>query len=925
MLRIVLLLLAGLHSAPAFAQEPVDYLTDVKPILAQKCFACHGALKQESGLRLDAASLIRQGGDGGLVIVAGKIDESPLITRISAQDPQDRMPPADEAESLTAEQIAILKAWVRQGAIAANDPIPADPRAHWAYQVPERSAVPQVEETGWVRNDIDAFLAAEHERRGLVHTMEAAPETLLRRVYYDLIGLPPTREELHAFLRDDSAEAYERVVDRLLDSPQYGERWGRHWMDVWRYSDWAGFSAEIRYSQRHIWRWRDWIVESLNADKGYDRMILEMLAADELTPGDDDAVRGTGFLARNWYKFDRNSWLDDTIEHTSKAFLGMTMKCARCHDHKYDPISQREYYRLRAIFEPYDVRTDRLPGVLDTNKDGLARVYDARPEAVTYLFQRGDPNRPDKEQALTPGVPGVIDAAEFEPQAKSLLLRNYYPAMREFVARDMVEQAQASIATAEAELAGAEKKRLETNTTSRNDPPGTSNEPSPSVAPAELKLAELKLASAKANLTALQTRIAAERAQHNLGEHSDVATNNSITEADRLASLSSAAAKSERLAALAAAQEQVTAAELAVARTRDTAAQKGDAKSKQAVTAATEKLAAAKKAHNEARSAAEKETSTYQPLGPTYPKNTTGRRLALAGWIVDRRNPLTARVAVNHIWLRHFGRPLVKKVDDFGLRSPRPALVELLDYLAVELMEHDWGMKRVHRLIVSSSAYRMSSTASPSAGPSRVKDIDNEFFWRMNARRMEAEAVRDSLLYFGGSLDLTRGGPDIDHKDGLTVPRRSLYFQHARERQVQFLQMFDAANPRECYRRQESIRPQQAFALVNSSLALAQSRRCAQRPSVAGDRDQEQDQDQDQDQFIVSAFETILSRRPSKAELAECQQFLALQSEQLADPTKLQLLGTTKNPVAPASDPLHRARENFLLVLFNHNDFVSIR
>src|SRR5205085_5459081 len=195
---------------------------------------------------------------------------------------------------------------------------------------------------------------------------------------------------------DMSANAYEKVVDRLLASPQHGERWGRHWMDVWRYCDPYGSGAELRYSQQYIWRWRDWIIESLNADKGYDRMIQEMLAGDELAPADADVLRATGFLVRNWYKFNRNVWLERTVEHTSKAFLGVTLNCARCHDHFFDPISQKEYYQFRAFFEPHDVRTDRVPGQPNLQKDGLARVYDAKLQAPTYLYVRGNQAQPEK-------------------------------------------------------------------------------------------------------------------------------------------------------------------------------------------------------------------------------------------------------------------------------------------------------------------------------------------------------------------------------------------------------------------------------------------------------------------------------------------------------------------------------------------------
>src|SRR5947207_3185631 len=279
-------------------------------------------------------------------------------------------------------------------ALAAVAPGFGGEAQHWAFVPPARPALPEVKNAGWVRNPIDAFIATEHERRGLTPRPEAPRHVLLRRVYLDLVGLPPTREELHAFLADTSPDAYEKVVGRLLASPQYGERWGRHWMDVWRYSDWAGYQAEVRESQPFVWRWRDWIVESLNRDKPYDQMVREMLAGDEIAPTDPKVLAATGFLARNWYKFNRNVWLENTVEHTSKAFLGLTVNCARCHDHKYDPVSQIEHYRFRAFFEPYEVRTDRVPGEPDTKKDGVVRAFDADGAKKTFLFLRGDEKSP---------------------------------------------------------------------------------------------------------------------------------------------------------------------------------------------------------------------------------------------------------------------------------------------------------------------------------------------------------------------------------------------------------------------------------------------------------------------------------------------------------------------------------------------------
>ncbi|HTI51869.1 MAG TPA: DUF1549 domain-containing protein, partial [Planctomycetaceae bacterium] len=267
-------------AAAAESDDGVDYVQDVKPILSRRCYACHGALKQKNGLRLDTAALAQQGGDGGPAVVAGKSAESLLIDAITGANGVPKMPP--EGEPLKPEEIETLRKWIEQGAKAPAEKTPEDPAKHWSYQLPVRPAVPSVTKRAWVRNPIDAFIAAEHEKRGLTPSPAAPKHLLLRRVHLDLIGLPPTSDEVSAFLADESSDAYDRVVDRLLESPHYGERWGRHWMDVWRYSDWDGYGAEVRESQPHIWRWRDWIIESLNADKPYDRMIVEMLAGDEV-------------------------------------------------------------------------------------------------------------------------------------------------------------------------------------------------------------------------------------------------------------------------------------------------------------------------------------------------------------------------------------------------------------------------------------------------------------------------------------------------------------------------------------------------------------------------------------------------------------------------------------------------------------------
>ena len=344
--------------------ESVDYLREIKPLLRERCYACHGALKQKNQLRLDTGQAVRRGGKHGPVILTNDVARSPLLWRVTSTNSDERMPA--EGEALTPEQVGRLRNWIAQGAPSPTDEKPEpDPREHWAFQGPRRPPVPPIaHRLSPIGNPVDAFILAEQEKRGLKASPEARKEVLLRRVYLDLIGLPPTREELHAFLGDSSPDAYEKVVNRLLDSPQYGERWARHWMDIWRYADWYGrrHVPDVWNSAPQVWRWRDWMVRALNADKGYDRLLVEMLAGDEVAPEDEETRVPTAYLVRNWYALNPNQWMRDIVEHTGKAFLGLTFNCAHCHDHKYDPITQRDYFQFRAFFEPLQVRQDWVPG-----------------------------------------------------------------------------------------------------------------------------------------------------------------------------------------------------------------------------------------------------------------------------------------------------------------------------------------------------------------------------------------------------------------------------------------------------------------------------------------------------------------------------------------------------------------------------------
>ncbi|WP_417384596.1 DUF1553 domain-containing protein [Gimesia sp.] len=1064
--------------------EKVDYLKEIKPLLAEKCFACHSALKEEAELRLETRELMLKGSYSGAVIHPGKPDESILLERILAKG-DEQMPPPEEGSRLSEHDIALIRTWLKQGAVTPKEEIPGSPKDHWAFQTPVKAKIPAV----GFKNPIDAFLEVKRKQQGLVTVPPASRRVLIRRVYLDLIGLPPTQEEIEQFVNDPDEDAYTKVVQKLLASPQYGERWGRHWMDIWRYTDWYGLGKQLRYSQKHIWHWRDWIIESLNQDSSYAEMVQDMLAADELKPTDHDALRATGFLARHYYLFNRTTWLDSTLEHTSKAFLGLTMNCAKCHDHKYDPLTHVDYYSMRAIFEPYQVRLDPLPGETDLEQDGLPRIFDAHADAKTYLHIRGDEKNPDKSQEIQPATPELFTFDEFKVTPVNLPAKAHYPALQEFVLKDQLKAANEKIVAARkasdqatkqlAQLEQAAQNRVAADISDqavtfleddfqKENPaiwvPGTGEwsyldgsllqtktgygraflrskqdhphnfkarfkfkttggdkwrsvglafdvtgdrekmiylsavqpgsklqvsykENGKSIYPAEGRHAcdvklnqpyelELKVRDQLVNIAingehTLSYRLPIPRETGKLelltfdaaAEFEQItvqtlATDETMIEGKQPAKLSlelaqaktglaqaklnvanlypetlrtAYAAEKARLdnlpeneltvltqaAALAARKYELAVAEEKLAQAREkleTAS--GDAKQKLSneIAAAEKKVDAAKEAvskpgekYTRIRASlkalegpAEKDDTRLQP----YPQTSTGRRSALAHWITNQKNPLTARVAVNHIWLRHFGEPLVEDVTDFGLRAKRPIHQELLDWLAVEFMEHNWSMKHLHTLMVTSQAYQLSSSTLKADPQNLTKDETNQYYWKRNTVRMESEVIRDSLLHLAGELDLTLGGPTIDPDKNKESRRRSLYFTYSRDSQDKFIGMFDAADIFGCYRRNESVVPQQALTLANSKVSLQMARKIvenirAQQPSLS---DQE---------FIRLAYIQILCEEPTPREFEICSQALS------------QTQTTLK--AANHQSPIWRSRENLVHALLNHNDFITIR
>ncbi|MDA1139066.1 MAG: DUF1553 domain-containing protein [Planctomycetota bacterium] len=1108
----------------------IDYLKEVKPLLKSRCYVCHGSLKQKSSLRLDTVQSMLKGGKSGPVFKPGDASESILLKRISTADLEERMPPEHEGEPFSAEHVKLIKDWILQGAPAPADEKPeAAPDEHWAFKQPASPPVPAVANTGWIKNPIDAFIARQHEQHGLAPQHEASRMELLRRLYLDLVGLPPTAEEIVTFEQDTSKDWYETVVDRLLKDPRHGERWARHWMDVWRYSDWWGLGMQLRNSQEHMWHWRDWIVESLNEDTPYDEMVSLMLAADELHPNVLGKLRATGFLARNYFLFNRNPWLEQTVEHVSKGLLGLTMNCAKCHDHKYDPITQTDFYRMRAFFEPYFVRMDIVPGEADLTRDGIPRVFDGLLDAPTYRYIRGDEYNPDKTTPITPGLPELLSFKEMVIQQVALPEEAWEPVRQPWVldaylatARKKVESAEAALEKANENLEAARKSAAEildarknmeaeilaatklvslltnpevetveleegmrivekfetfdktrwktiagewvhqpgsleqkldgdtrsilqlvgkapqdfdvsirfrilggsrwrsvglTFDASHEDPtlPAAATDsavivyasavsggskvqgsyskagnwvyPSdamralpikveqdytfqvqargnlvnvsldgapvlawqspldrregamqlitfdalvvfhefsiaplssdvklqesvatPGKAPTSLEgaksavvltqgesaVAEQAVAIAKAEVESIQRRADAMRASWTKpGEES---------EREKTA----AAVLAERKVQLATARHTLAVAELKLLKVggKNEAIEK-EVKQKMEALEKSEKSVAAPVAPGEsyARLVGAKWTPTrFKNSGSDdpavkFPPTSTGRRKALADWITDSRNPLTARVAVNHIWMRHLGTPLVTTVFDFGRKGTPPTHPELLDWLAIELVENGWSMKHLHRLIVTSSVYRMSSSLAGGEG-NIARDQDNHHLWRRPPIRLEAQVVRDSVLALSGQLDLTMGGPPVPSAAQESSKRRSLYFFHSNNDRNLFLTMFDEAMVKECYQRDQSIVPQQALALSNGGLIHDATPLIAARLVEGGQLDDAA--------FIRKAFNVLLCIAPSDAEIASSAK--ALEAWRML----------------PNTSP-DKARSHIIWALLNHNDFITLR
>lgn len=932
----LILLLTGAASASAAviaepsAAQAAWFQQHIAPIFSDACYKCHSnaEAKSKGGLILDTRDGILKGGDDGKIFIAGDPTKSMLIQRVTSKDKDEVMPPKEAP--LTAAQVADLANWIKAGAfvpatvtppapsITSADPAKAtgaiavrqnpDARKHWAWQPIRFPNVPAVRNPAAVITPVDNFIQAKLEQAGIIPDGPADRSTLIRRAYFDLIGLPPLPWEVQAFIDDKSPKAWENVIDRLLASPRYGERWGRFWLDVARYSDTKGENKKAD-SPLYVdaWGYRDYVIDAFNTDKPYDRFVLEQIAADKVALGQDKRpLAALGFLTLgDRFGGMKNDIINDRIDVITKGFLGLTVSCARCHDHMFDPITQKDYYSLHGILsstvEPKDNPIIAAQGTAAQYQDYLKVRAEAAEEAKKAVYQEVDRTRAVFRTHA--GDLLMASMAKGEDRTKYIketgLTAKEVQEMSQFIKRNADNFRQHPIFGPFAVFASLPEKNFSAEAGQLADAfsgshaehsaapaapkgkgkgkgggrPGMANRTNFPVNPQIAALFRNKHPQSLEEVAGYYTEFF--RTVADLGEPkktspsgfpmSPSAAGPSPAQ-NHLAELKAApfpvgfpadADEDELQKVLPQKAAQRFQAALVAVRKVELS-HPGAPKRAMAVEDAPKPVDSPVFIRGEANNKGEVVPHRFLEIlaGPNRPvfKNGSGR-LELAQSIASRTNPLTPRVMVNRIWQHHFGDGIVMSPDDFGTMSEPPSHQELLDYLSVVFMQKGWSVKTIHKLIMMSAVYQRKSETNDAFAKI---DPGNRLLWRFNMHRLDFEALRDSLLYMAKELDTTQGGQPVNILSEPYSKRRSVYGFIDRRNLPEMMNHFDFANPAmPAGKRHETTVPQQALFMMNSPLMIDVARKLLARDEMAQAHTDEQ---------RIHALYWMIFQRPAKEE-----------------------------------------------------------
>jgi len=899
------LFLAFLAAAPfsLFADAPLDsaavefFENKIRPVLADHCYGCHSqqAEKLKGGLYLDTKAGVLTGGENGPAIVPGNPEVSLLIKAVRYTDDHLQMPPKDK--KLSNEQIADLEAWVKAG---APDPRTGQNKAledregkkknHWSFQKVAKPSLPEVANIAWVRNPIDAFVLAKLEQKGMQPSPKADPRTLARRAALNLTGLPPEPEAAEAFAADASARAWDTLLDRLLASPQYGETWARHWLDVARYADTKGYVFEEERRYAYSYTYRDYVIRAFNEDLPFDRFITEQLAADLLPLGEDKRpLAAMGFLTLG-RRFLNNppDIIDDRIDVVTRGFMGLTVQCARCHDHKFDPIPTKDYYSLYGIFasshEPAEKPLLGAASLPAEYPEYEAERKKRETELAEFRQSKFDEVRAENRAKAAEYMLAALEAeklgdgSKIENLAKERKLHpqvvrrwmNFFENRRK-MERDPILGPWLELGRIPEANFAAEAKAVAARV-------------SASSAPAEVN-ALIAKSFAGLEFPSLKEAAAVYKKLFEEVETSWKAAKKENSSVGKLASAELEAIRDVLYAE--AAPSQVPDSEIPplfdVPTAQKSRALKRKLEELDAVhpgspprgmvlqdNAQPEKPRVFVRGN--ARNPGEEVARQFLELieGKDRKPFTKGSgRLELAQAIASPDNPLTARVMVNRIWLSHFGAGLVRTPSDFGLRSDDPTHPELLDYLAAWFVENGWSVKKLHKLILASNTFQQSSAENPVYAE---KDPANTLLWRMNRRRLEFEPFRDSILAVAGSLNRAQGGQPVEITTRPYTVRRSVYSFIERQNLPGIFRTFDFASPdTSSAQRFSTTVPQQALFMMNSPFLAEQARHLARLPEIAAQPAGREK--------IASLYRAALQRGPDSDEATLAESFIAQQSK----------------------------------------------